>query len=326
MNSVEIIGTGSYAPEKVVTNEDMSKVVDTSDEWISSRTGIKERRISVNENTSDLGAKAALRAIENANIKVEDIDLIITATTSPDSYTPSVACIIQEKIGAKNAVCFDVNAACTGFIFALNTAAQFIKTGEYNNALVIGAEVLSKILDWEDRSTCVLFGDGAGAAVIRKGNKEGILKAILGSDGTGGKFLHCPAINVVNPFSEEKELANSKISMNGREVFKFAVKVMVSSIKKVVEDSGLKLEDIDYIIPHQANIRIIEAAAKKLELGMSNFFVNLQNYGNTSGATIPVAVDEMNRRGLLKSGTKIVVVGFGGGLTWGAMVLQWTKE
>ncbi|AAK81501.1 3-oxoacyl-[acyl-carrier-protein] synthase-3 [Clostridium acetobutylicum] len=325
MNSVEIIGTGSYVPEKIVTNEDMSKIVDTSDEWISSRTGIKERRISINENTSDLGAKAALRAIEDSNIKPEEIDLIIVATTSPDSYTPSVACIVQEKIGAKNAACFDLNAACTGFIFALNTASQFIKTGEYKTALVVGTEVLSKILDWQDRGTCVLFGDGAGAVIIRGGDENGIIKACLGSDGTGKDFLHCPATNVINPFSDEKGLASSKISMNGREVFKFAVKVMVSSVKKVIEDSGLNIEDIDYIVPHQANIRIIEFAAKKLGLSMDKFFINLQNYGNTSGATIPLAIDEMNKKGLLKRGAKIVVVGFGGGLTWGSMVLKWTK-
>lgn len=325
MNNVEIIGTGSYVPEKIVTNDDISEIVDTSDEWISTRTGIKQRRISVGENTSELGAKAALKAIEDANIKPEEIDLIITATTSPDTFTPSVSCLIQDIIGAKNAACFDVSAACTGFIFGLNTASQFIKTGEYKTILVIGAEVLSKILDWEDRNTCVLFGDGAGAAIIRKSEDEGIVKAYLGSDGTGREFLYCPASNVDNPFSESPEKINSKISMNGKEVFKFAVKVMVKSVKKILKDCDLKLEDIDYVVPHQANIRIIDFAAKKLNLGKEKFFTNLQGYGNTSGASIPIALDEMNKKGLLKKGNKIVLVGFGGGLTWGSMVIKWTK-
>ncbi|PJI08507.1 MULTISPECIES: beta-ketoacyl-ACP synthase III [Clostridium] len=325
MNNVEIIGTGSYVPERIVTNDDISKIVDTSDEWISTRTGIKQRRISVGENTSELGAKAALRAIKDANIKPEDIDLIITATTSPDTFTPSVSCLIQDRIGAKNAACFDVSAACTGFIFALNTASQFIKTGEYKTVLVIGAEVLSKILDWKDRNTCVLFGDGAGAAIIRKSDNEGIVKAYLGSDGTGREFLYCHASNVDNPFAANAEKINSKISMNGKEVFKFAVKVMVKSVRKILEDCSLKAEDIDYIVPHQANIRIIDFAAKKLNLSKEKFFTNLQNYGNTSGASIPIALDEMNKKGILKKGNKIVLVGFGGGLTWGSMVIKWTK-
>lgn len=325
MNNVEIIGTGSYVPERIVTNDDISKIVDTSDEWISTRTGIKQRRISVDENTSRLGAKAALKAMEDANVKPEDIDLIITATTSPDSFTPSVSCIVQEIIGAKNAVCFDVSAACTGFIFALNTAAQFVKTGEYKTVLVIGAEVLSKILDWKDRNTCVLFGDGAGAVIIRRSNNEGIVKAYLGSDGTGREFLYCPASNVDNPFSKDTEKINSKISMNGKEVFKFAVKVMVKSVKRILNDCNLSLEDIDYVVPHQANIRIIDFAAKRLNLDKEKFFTNLQDYGNTSGATIPIALDEMNKKGILKRGNKIVLVGFGGGLTWGSMVIEWTK-
>ncbi|WP_234122103.1 beta-ketoacyl-ACP synthase III [Clostridium hydrogenum] len=323
MKNVEIIGTGSYVPDRIVTNDELSKIVETSDEWISSRSGIKERRISLKENTSELAAKAGLRAIENAKLEAKDIDLVIVATTSPDAFTPSTACLVQAIIGAENAVCFDVSAACTGFIFALNTATQFIKTGEYKTALVIGSEVLSKIMNWEDRTTCVLFGDGAGAVVLREGS-NGIIKAYMGSDGVNSKFLYCPAVEVGNPFAAEIAKIESKISMNGREVFKFAVKAMDNSIKNVLEASKIDIDDIDYIVPHQANIRIIEFVAKKLEISMDKFFVNLHNYGNTSGATIPLALDEMNKKGMLKKGNKIILVGFGGGLTWGAAIIEWT--
>lgn len=323
MKSVEIIGTGSYAPERIVTNDELSKIVETSDEWISSRSGIKERRISLGENTSELAAKAALKAIENAKVDVKDIELIIVATTSPDAFTPSTACLVQASIGAENAACFDVSAACTGFIFALNTATQFIKTGEYKTALVIGAEVLSKIMNWEDRGTCVLFGDGAGAVVLREG-AEGIIKTYMGSDGVNSKFLYCPAVEVNNPFGSNVLNAESKISMNGREVFKFAVKAMELSIKKVLEAAKLNIDDIDYVVPHQANIRIIEFAAKKSGISMDKFFVNLNKYANTSGATIPLALDEMNKKGMLKKGNKVIFVGFGGGLTWGSAIIEWT--
>lgn len=323
VKNVEIIGTGSYVPDRIVTNDELSKIVETSDEWISSRSGIKERRISLKENTSELAAKAGLRAIENAKLEAKDIDLVIVATTSPDAFTPSTACLVQALIGAKNAVCFDVSAACTGFIFALNTATQFIKTGEYKTAIVIGAEVLSKIMNWEDRATCVLFGDGAGAVVLREG-ANGIIKTHMGSDGVNSEFLYCPAVEVGNPFADEAAKIESKISMNGREVFKFAVKAMENSVKNVLEASKIDIDDIDYIVPHQANIRIIEFVAKKLEISMDKFFVNLNNYGNTSGATIPLALDEMNKKGMLKKGNKIILVGFGGGLTWGAVIIEWT--
>lgn len=324
MKSVEIIGTGSYVPERIVTNDELSNIVETSDEWIATRTGIRERRISLGENTSDLAAKAALAALKNAKLDAKDIELIIVATTSPDSYVPSTACIVQELIGAANAVCFDISAACTGFIFALNTAMQYIKTGEYKNAVVIGAEVLSKIMNWEDRNTCVLFGDGAGAAVLRAG-EEGIIKTYMASDGVKGReFLHCFAAQIKNPFINNSADMDDKITMSGKEVFKFAVRVMASSIENVLEASQNSIDDIDYIVPHQANIRIIEFVAKKLKIDMNKFFINLSKYGNTSGASIPLALDEMNKEGILKKGNKVIFVGFGGGLTWGSVLVKWT--
>lgn len=324
MKSVEIIGTGSYVPQRVVTNDELSAIVETSDEWISTRTGISERRISLGENTSDLAAKAALDALKNAKLVAKDIELIIVATTSPDSFVPSTACIVQELIGASNAVCFDISAACTGFIFALNTAAQYIKTGEYKTALVVGSEVLSKIMNWEDRNTCVLFGDGAGAAVLKAG-EEGIIKTYIASDGVKGReFLHCFASQVKNPFMNNSVDTADKINMNGKEVFKFAVRVMANSIEKVLDDSQNSIEDIDYIVPHQANIRIIDFVAKKLKIDKDKFFINLNKYGNTSGASIPLALDEMNKKGLLKKGSKVIFVGFGGGLTWGSVLVKWT--
>ncbi|MFL0252722.1 beta-ketoacyl-ACP synthase III [Clostridium neuense] len=324
MKNVEIIGTGSCVPERIVTNDELSTIVETSDEWISTRTGISERRISLGENTSDLAAKAALEALKDSKLEAKDIELIIVATTSPDSYVPSTACIVQGLIGASNAACFDISAACTGFIFALNTAAQYIKTGVYKTALVIGAEVLSKIMDWKDRNTCVLFGDGAGAAVLRAG-EEGIMNTYMASDGINGReFLRCFAAQNKNPFMLESLDVKDKITMNGKEVFRFAVKVMVDSIEKVLEAAQSNIEDIDYIIPHQANIRIIEFVAKKLKIDMSKFFINLNKYGNTSGATIPIALDEMNKQGLLKRGNKVIFIGFGGGLTWGSVLVKWT--
>lgn len=323
MNNVKIAGTGSYAPRNIVTNDDLSKLVDTSDEWIASRTGIKERRITEGEDTSDLAAKAALEAIKSSSISPLDIELIIVATTSPDSFTPSTACLVQAQIGADNAACFDIAAACSGFIYALNTAAQFIRCGTYKTALIIGAEVLSKILDWEDRSTCVLFGDGAGAAILQASDENGILSVHIGSDGKKAEFLKCSAIEVKNPFSDNKAASKSTVSMNGREVFKFASRVIPKGIGDVLEDTSYTLEDIKYIIPHQANMRIIEAAAKKLNVDINKFYINLDKYGNTSAATIPIALDEMVKKGLLRKGDKIIFVGFGGGLTFGSALINW---
>jgi len=325
MYDVEIIGTGSYVPEYRVSNEDLAKFVDTSDQWIRERTGIIERRISLKENTADLAVKAAQRALADAEVAPEEIDLIIVATVTPDYFFPSTACLVQQRIGAVNAVSFDISAACTGFIFGLSIAGQFLKTGKYKTALVLGAEVFSKIVDWEDRNTCVLFADGAGAAVLRRGEK-GLISEVIHSDGSGAAYLECPAVPLQNRFSGRPTAKRpSYTSMNGREVFKFAVRILPEYIRKVLENTGYTLEDIKYIVPHQANTRIVEAAAKKLDLDPAKFYVNIQYYGNTSGASIPLALDEMSRQGLLQKGDLFIIVGFGAGLTYGAQLIRWTK-
>lgn len=328
MYEAKIIGTGSYAPEHVVTNDDLSKIVDTSDEWISSRTGIKERRISTGEGTVDLSVKASIMAIENSGISAEDIDMIIVATTSPDNLFPSTACEVQAKIGAVNAFAYDIYAACTGFIYGVNNAFQYIRSGQCKNVLVIGAEVLSKFLDWTDRNTCVLFGDAAGAAIISRSEEKGIYTVFSASDGRLGNALSCKALPVNNPFASMQnaslsDAAYGKLNMNGREVFKFATRVMVESIDKVLKDSGIYINDIKYIVPHQANQRIIEATAKKYDLDINKFYTNLDRFGNTSSASIPNALDEMAKKELLKKGDKIIIVGFGAGLTWGAALVEW---
>ncbi|MFU0824490.1 beta-ketoacyl-ACP synthase III [Clostridium sp.] len=323
MFEVKVLGTGRYVPENIVTNNDLSKIVDTSDEWIRSRTGISERRISKGENTSKLAAKAGRKALESSKLKPEDIELIIVSTATPDNFTPSTACMVQEKLGAVNATCFDISAACTGFIYAVGIASQFIKTGQSKNALVIGAEVLSKIIDWEDRSTCVLFGDGAGAVVLERSEEIGLISQYTGSDGSGGKFLECGTVPLKNPYSKTDMDFKRNLSMEGREVFKFAVNAMINCIDEVLKDTQYTLDDIDYVIPHQANLRIIDFVAKKLKLDKDKFYINLDRYGNTSGASIPIALDEMNEKGLLKKGDKIIIVGFGGGLTFGAHLIKW---
>lgn len=323
MKEVKIIGTGRYLPERVITNDDIAKFVDTDDQWISSRTGIKERRLSEGENTSDLAYKAALKAIEKANISSLDLDLIIVATATPDEFMPSTACIVQNKIGAVNAACFDISAACSGFIYGLNIATQFIKTGQSKNALIIGAEVLSKIVDWKDRNTCVLFGDGAGAAILSSSNEKGIISIHAGADGTKGEFLTCLAVPVNNIVTKVEESLSSTIDMNGKEIFKFAVKIIPEGVEAVLKNTGYCIEDIKYIVPHQANSRIIEAAAKKLKVNEEKFYMNLDKYGNTSAATIGIAIDEMVEKGLLLKGDKILLVGFGGGLTWGSALIKW---
>lgn len=325
MFEVEIIGTGSYAPLNIMTNYDVEKFLDTSDEWISTRTGIKERRISTEENTSHIAYKAAKEALMNASINANEIDLIIVATATPDYYIPSTACLVQKYLGADKAAAFDLSAACTGFIYGISTAEQFIKTGQYETVLVIGAEVLSKIIDWQDRNTAVLFGDGAGAVVLRRSTKNGIIKTFLGSDGNKGENLEVKAVPVRNINVKNEEVYESFIAMNGKEIFKFAVKVMPDSVNEMLQYTGLSLEDIKYIVPHQANTRIIEYAAKKLNTNIDKFYLNLDRYGNTSGATIPLALDEMAEKNLLKKGDKILLVGFGGGLTWGSALIEWTK-
>ena len=321
-----ILGVGSYLPEKIISNFDFEKIMDTSDEWIRTRTGIKERRVAdVNEATSDLATKAALNAIKDANLTPEDIDLIIVATITPDMIFPSTACLVQANIKATNAACFDLEAACSGFIYGMTVAKQFIETNTYKHVLVIGAEALSRILDYEDRSTAILFGDGAGAVVMGSVNGGGVLSTNLGSDGNGKDYLNIPAGGSKNPASEET-LKNRLhyVKMAGNDVFKFAVRIMQDASIKCVESANLDIQDIDYLIPHQANIRIIEASAKRLKLNMDKVYVNLDRYGNMSAASIPVALDEAYREGKIKKGDNIVLVGFGGGLTWGASVVRWS--
>jgi 3-oxoacyl-[acyl-carrier-protein] synthase-3 len=323
MNEVKIIGTGSYAPLNIVTNDDLSKIIETSDEWIYSRTGIRERKISITENTSDLSTMAAIRALENANIKAEEIDLIIVGTLTPDNFIPSTACMVQANIGAINATCFDISAACTGFIYGLSIATQFIKTGQSKTALVIGAETLSKVMNWEDRTTCVLFGDGAGAAILKISEDKGIISLYTGSDGSKADVLKCEANQLINPYTAVANTHSNFVTMDGREIFKFAVKVIEKSIEEVLKNTEYSLEDIKYIVPHQANQRIIEYCAKKLNVNGEKFYMNLDTYGNTSAASIPIAFDELVSKNLLNEGDKVIFVGFGGGLTWGAALISY---
>jgi 3-oxoacyl-[acyl-carrier-protein] synthase-3 len=323
-----IIGIGSYVPDKVLSNFDLEKMVDTSDEWIKTRTGISFRRIGPeNACTSDLGVEAAKRALENAKLSPEDVDLIIVASASPDMIFPSTACIIQSKIGAVNAAAFDIQAGCTGFVYALTSAVQFIGTGLYKNILVIGAEMLSRITDWKDRNTCVLFGDGAGAAVVSEVEEGGILSSVLGADGTGADLLALPAGGSKEPANPDT-ITNRRhyINMNGNEVFKFAVRILEEAARKAAEKANLTIEDVDFIIPHQANIRIIDAAIKRLKFPREQVVVNLDKYGNMSSASIPVALDEAYRDKKIKKGDKLILVGFGAGLTWGANLLEWNLE
>lgn len=326
MRHAKIIGTGSYLPEHIVTNDDMAKLVDTSDEWITSRTGIKERRISTGEKTSDLAYEAAVRALGRAKLQAAELDLIICATISPDSFMPSVSCIVQERLGAQKAVAFDLTAACTGLIYAMATASAFIESGIYQTILVIGAETLSKTLDWTDRSTCVLFGDGAGALVLQATEqRNGIISINLLSDGSKQDYLTLSAIPLCNPFVEKEEDSKmSVISMKGQEVFKFAVRSIAEHIKMVLSRAELTEKDIKYIVLHQANYRIIEHAAKSCGIPFEKFFINLDRYGNTSAATIGIALDEMVEKEMLQTGDRIILVGFGGGMTSGAVLVEWS--
>lgn len=325
MRHATIIGTGSYLPDNIMTNDDMAKLVDTSDEWIVSRTGIRARRISTGQNTSDLAYEAGVRALQNAGIPASDLDLIICATISPDSFMPSVACMVQERLGASKAAAFDLTAACTGLVYGLSVANSFIISGMYNNILIIGAETLSKTLDWTDRSTCVLFGDGAGAVILSaSGEKPGIRSVHLVSDGSRQDYLTLPALQLTNPFVEtDVESTRPVISMKGQEVFKFAVRSITDLIKTVLSKADEKEEDIKYIVAHQANLRILEHAAKSAGIPLERFYVNLDRYGNTSAATIGIALDEMRQKNMLQSGDKIILVGFGGGMTSGAILVEW---
>ena len=326
MKNVGILGTGSFVPDKKLTNFDLEKVMETSDEWIKSRTGISERRISDEGTaTSDLATQAALNAIKCANLSPEDIDLIIVATVTPDMAFPSTACIVQANIGAKNAAAFDLEAACSGFIYGLTIGKSLIQSNMYKHILVIGAETLSKIIDYTDRGTAILFGDGAGAAILGEVEDGGILSTHIGADGVSGEYLTLPAGGSRKPASVET--VNDRlhyVKMSGNDVFKFAVRVMEESSTKAVELAGLNLEDVDYLVPHQANIRIITASAKRLKLSMDKVYVNIDKYGNMSAASIPVALDEAYRNNKIKKGDNIVMVGFGGGLTWGSSLIKWS--
>ncbi|MCL4516974.1 MAG: ketoacyl-ACP synthase III [Firmicutes bacterium] len=326
LRSVGIIGTGSEVPPRVVTNADLEKMVDTNDEWIRTRTGISERRIADPDMaTSDLAVGAARKALAAAGVKPEELDLIIVATVTPDTLFPSASCVVQDRIGARKAAAFDLSAGCSGFVYALSTASQFIAAGTYDKVLVIGAEMLSRITDWEDRSTCVLFGDAAGAVVLAPvEDGKGFLSFELGAEGGGGKHLILPAGGSRLPASA-RTVADKQhfIKMAGNEVFKFAVRIMGEAAVEVLEKAGLKSQEVDLFIPHQANIRIIEAAAKRLGLGMDRVFVNVQKYGNTSAASIGLALDEAVREGRVQSGDLLVLMGFGAGLTWAAAALRW---
>lgn len=318
------LGTGSCLPERVVTNFDLEKMVDTTDEWIQSRTGIKTRRIADDQTaTSDLAYGAAMKAMEAAGITAEDLDMIIVATITPDMSFPSTACILQDKLGAKNASAFDIGAACSGFLYAASLGKQFVESGHSKNVLVIGAETLSKITDFTDRNTCVLFGDGAGAAIIGPVEKGGILATDIGADGTGGKYLTLPAGGSRMPASHDTvDNRLHYIKMEGSEVFKFAVRTMAKSSETVIDKAGWTKEDLDYLVPHQANIRIINSAGKKLKLSEDKVHVNLDKFGNTSAGSVPIALDEAVRSGQIKPGDKVVLVAFGGGLTWGALAVE----
>lgn len=327
--NVGISGIGSFIPEKVLTNNDLSKIVDTSNEWIVSRTGIEERHIADEFTaTSDLATKAAQNAMKDANIDPKEIDLIIVATATPDHFFPATAAIVQKNIGAVNAAAFDMSVGCSGFVYAMVTGANFIATGIYNKVLVIGAETLSKIINWNDRNTCVLFGDGAGACILEPCDESfGILASELGSDGANGECLIMPAGGSRMPATVKTVEENlHTIKMDGKEVFKFAVRVMDKSTIRVLEKAGLQKEDIDYFIPHQANIRIIDAGLKKLELSKDKTILNINKYGNISSASIPVALDELSKSKKLKKGDNLLLVAFGAGLSWASVVMRWSKE
>lgn len=325
-----IIGTGSYMPEKILTNDDLSKFVETSDEWITSRTGIKARRIAAEDQaTSDLASEAARRAMAAAGVTPEEINLIVVATVTPDMFFPSTACFVQKKIGASNAVCFDISAACSGFLYALQVARHFINTGNRTTALVIGAEKLSSLINWQDRNTCVLFGDGAGAVVIRRAEEGAdapgrVLSTVMGSDGNLTDLLKVPGGASACPITEANVASRpNTIHMEGRETFKHAVTRMCQASEQALEMAGLTKDDIAMVIPHQANARIISVIAERLGVPPEKTFINLDQYGNTSAATIPVALDEAHRQGKIKRGDIVLLVAFGGGFTWASSVIKW---
>jgi len=325
-----IIGTGSYLPEKILTNDDLSKIVDTSDDWITSRTGIKERHIAApDQATSDLATEAAQRAMTAAGVAASEIDLIVIATVTPDMFFPSTACIVQRKLGATNAVCFDISAACSGFLYALQVARHFLNAGTRATALVIGAEKLSSLVNWEDRNTCVLFGDGAGAVVIRAEDTATeapgrVLSTVMGSDGNLTDLLKVPGGGSACPITADNVASKpNTIHMEGRETFKHAVTRMCQASEQALAMAGLTKDDIAMVIPHQANARIITAIADRLGLPAEKTFMNVDKYGNTSAATIPIALDEAQRQGRIQRGDIVLLVAFGGGFTWASSVVRW---
>lgn len=319
--TIRIMGTGSYLPENIVTNDDLARIMDTSDEWIASRTGIRARHLVKEETTAQMSAEAAKKALDEAGMKAEDLDLIIVGTLSGDYVTPSTACEVQAILGAEKAVAFDINAACSGFMFAMNTAYVYIHSGIYQNALVIGAETLSKLMDWNDRSTCVLFGDGAGAAVVRA-DKTGLIHFTQGADGSKGMVLSCRGRMNNNPLVKNS-VKPDYVSMDGQEVYKFAVSTVPASIQKVLEEADLEVTDIKYFLLHQANIRIIQSVAKRLRADMNKFPTTLEHCGNISAGSVPILLDEVHKKGMLQRGDKLVMAGFGAGLTWSAAVMEW---
>lgn len=322
MTYTKILGTGSYVPDKILTNEDMKKYVDTSDEWIFSRTGIKERHIVTNESTLDLAYNAALRAIESSGIDKDKIDLIIVATVTSDFAFPGVANLLQARLGIENITAFDINAACSGFIYTMQIADKMIKSGAFSNALIVGAETLSRLTDWRDRNTCVLFGDGAGAMVIGKSKENKIKDIITGSSGDTEMLLFCKNPELKNP--EINAISSQDhIHMNGTEVFKFASRIMPKTVKHLLKRNHLAAEDINYVVAHQANMRIIDKSARELDMNMEKMYINIDKYGNTSAASVPIAIDEAVRKGLLKRDDLFITVAFGGGLTWAGALIQY---
>ncbi|MCR6496808.1 ketoacyl-ACP synthase III [Thermomonas sp. S9] len=318
-----IAGTGSYLPEKVLTNDDLAKMVDTSDEWIAARTGIRERHVAAEgETTSDLGYQAALRALEAAGVGADEIDLLVVGTTTPDLIFPSTACLIQHRLGIAGCPAFDVNAACSGFIYALTIADKFIRSGAAKTALVIGAETLTRMLDWSDRGTCVLFGDGAGAAVLKADAETGILSTHMHADGSKKELLWSP-VGVSAGFKPGEDNAGVRVMMTGNEVFKHAVKALDAVVEEALESNGLERTAIDWLVPHQANLRIIEATAKRLEMPMDRVVVTVDRHGNTSSGSVPLALDEAVRSGRVQRGQLLLLEAFGGGFTWGSALLRY---
>ena len=321
---IKIKGTGSAVPKLRVTNDDLSKLMDTSDEWIRSRTGIGARHLAVEETTTGLAVAAAKEALKDAEMTAEELDLIIAATVTADKFLPNLSCEVQSALGAKNAVAFDLNAACSGFLFALNTVQMYLENGVYKKALVIGAETLSKIMDWNDRSTCVLFGDGAGAAVVTD-EGDAFKGFVQGSDGKGGEALDGDNRPVVNPFTDngKQSALGGYVTMDGPAVYKFAVKTVPKAINELLDEIGWSVDDVDVYVLHQANIRIIESVAKRLKQPMDKFPTNLQHCGNISAASVPILLDKVRKDGMIKHEEKIILSGFGAGLTWGACAIEW---